>query len=223
MSCYSLYYAKHTRRASALHAYFGGFFYGRNTMKYTKHPLTYEDQADLLISRNLIADRDLLISYLSTVNYYRFSGYLHPYRNQDGSFRSGTTLDMVWRHYTFDRRLRLIPVQKYKIFECEFTLNPKPKLQTPNPKPVFLHSRHKRSIRPRRLRNLLDLDPLILGVCLCNRAGAADNSGYSHFNQNHGDGYCRTAADDSFPAGCEFDCTGNTACEFVVGRDGLGF
>ena len=77
-------------------------------MKYTKHPLTYEDQADLLISRNLIADRDLLISYLNTVNYYRFSGYLHPYLNKDDSFRSGTTLDMVWRHYIFDRRLRLL-------------------------------------------------------------------------------------------------------------------
>jgi len=77
-------------------------------MKYTKHPLTYKDQADLLISRDLIADRDLLISYLSTVNYYRFSGYLHPYLNKDDSFRSGTTLDMVWRHYIFDRRLRLL-------------------------------------------------------------------------------------------------------------------
>lgn len=78
-------------------------------MKYDKGHLSFEEQADRLISRGLIADRDLLISRLKNVNYYRFTGYLHPFR-LDGSdnYRPDTTFEKVWRHYAFDRRLRLI-------------------------------------------------------------------------------------------------------------------
>src|SRR6266508_2779501 len=77
-------------------------------MEYPKQALTFEQQADLLISRGLIADRNLLINRLRSVNYYRFSGYLYPFRNSDDTFHSGTTFEKVWRHYTFDRRLRVI-------------------------------------------------------------------------------------------------------------------
>ena len=77
-------------------------------MEYPKQALTFEQQADLLINRGLIADRNLLINRLRSVNYYRFSGYLYPYRNSDDTFHSGTTFQKVWRHYTFDRRLRVI-------------------------------------------------------------------------------------------------------------------
>ena len=77
-------------------------------MEYTKPPLSFEQQADLILERALIADRDILISRLRSVNYYRLSGYLYPYRNPDNTFRDGTTLDMVWRHYCFDRELRIL-------------------------------------------------------------------------------------------------------------------
>jgi abortive infection bacteriophage resistance protein len=77
-------------------------------MKYAKPALTYEQQADLLLSRGLQADRDTLITRLQAVNYYRLSGFLYPFRNPDDTFKPGTTLDIVWRRYTFDRRLRLI-------------------------------------------------------------------------------------------------------------------
>lgn len=76
-------------------------------MEYPKKALTFEQQADLLISRGLLSDRTLLIDRLRSVNYYRFSGYLYPYRNADDTFNAGTTFEKVWRHYTFDRRLRL--------------------------------------------------------------------------------------------------------------------
>jgi abortive infection bacteriophage resistance protein len=78
-------------------------------MQYDKGHLSFEAQADRLISRGLIADRDLLISRLKNVNYYRFTGYLHPFR-LDGSdnYRPDTTIEKVWRLYAFDRRLRLI-------------------------------------------------------------------------------------------------------------------
>ena len=77
-------------------------------MNYTKPPLTFEQQADLILSRGFIADRDSLISFLHTISYYRFSGYIYPYRNPDDSFKDGTTFDLVWRHYCFDRKLRVI-------------------------------------------------------------------------------------------------------------------
>ena len=77
-------------------------------MKYIKPPLTFEQQADLLIKRGLVADKNLLIERLSVVNYYRFSGYLYPFRNDDDTFKPGTTFESVWRRYTFDRRLRIL-------------------------------------------------------------------------------------------------------------------
>lgn len=77
-------------------------------MIYDKSPLSFEAQADLLIQRRLVADKSLLIDRLKNVNYYRLSGYLYPYRQSDNNFKPETTLEKVWRHYTFDRRLRLI-------------------------------------------------------------------------------------------------------------------
>lgn len=77
-------------------------------MRYEKHALTFEQQADLLLKRGLMADRDILINHLRFVNYYRLSGYLFPFRKKDDHFRPGTTLDVVWRRYTFDRRLRVL-------------------------------------------------------------------------------------------------------------------
>jgi abortive infection bacteriophage resistance protein len=82
-------------------------------LKYEKQPLTLEQQADQLIARGLVADRQALISRLQAVNYYRLTGYLHPFRIRDASgkptdqFSAGTNLETVWRRYNFDRRLRI--------------------------------------------------------------------------------------------------------------------
>ena len=59
----------------------------------------------------MVADRATLIKRLSMVNYYRLSAYWHPFRiSNDPNDRliAGTTLDVVWEHYVFDRQLRLI-------------------------------------------------------------------------------------------------------------------
>jgi abortive infection bacteriophage resistance protein len=83
-------------------------------MIYAKRALTIAQQADLLIARGLTADRNELIQRLTGVNYYRLSGYLHPFRLRDASgtltdsYAPGTTLEVVWRRYNFDRRLRII-------------------------------------------------------------------------------------------------------------------
>jgi len=83
-------------------------------MIYPKNALTVEQQADQLIARGLVADRKELMGRLTVVNYYRFSGYLYPFRLRDAdgkpteAFVTGTTLETVWRRYSFDRRLRII-------------------------------------------------------------------------------------------------------------------
>jgi len=45
---------------------------------------------------------------LTAVNYYRLSAYWHTFRNDDHSFRPGTSIDVVWERYIFDRELRLL-------------------------------------------------------------------------------------------------------------------
>jgi abortive infection bacteriophage resistance protein len=83
-------------------------------VKYEKEALSVEDQADRMLGRGLNADRNVLIKRLRAVNYYRLSGYLHPYRIQDAdgiptdNYQPDTTLDEVWCRYNFDRRLRII-------------------------------------------------------------------------------------------------------------------
>lgn len=78
-------------------------------MKYQKTAKTYEEQADLLIGRKMMGARSSIIEKLSTVNYYRLSGYWHPFQDQTtGDFKAGTTFDMIWDRYVFDRQLRLL-------------------------------------------------------------------------------------------------------------------
>lgn len=77
-------------------------------MIYDKEPLTFEQQADRLLNRGLLAERQELITRLSAVNYYRLSGYLYPFRQADDTFLPGTTLETTWRRYVFDRRLRVL-------------------------------------------------------------------------------------------------------------------
>lgn len=78
-------------------------------MLYTKTYKTVEEQADLLIRRGLVCNRDTLIERLNWINYYRLSGYLFPFRKPDSDdFVEGTNLDQVWERYCFDRKFRLL-------------------------------------------------------------------------------------------------------------------
>lgn len=77
-------------------------------MHYTKPSLAPEQQAELLLSRGLIADKTLLIQRLFSVSYYRLSGYWYPFRQPDDNFKPGTTFELVWDRYVFDRKLRLL-------------------------------------------------------------------------------------------------------------------
>lgn len=77
-------------------------------MEYTKPYLSFQQQADKLISRGMECDRKSLIEHLSDVGYYRLSGYWYIYRLSDDKFREGTTFDSIWGDYVFDRQFRLV-------------------------------------------------------------------------------------------------------------------
>jgi abortive infection bacteriophage resistance protein len=82
-----------------------GFFV---PMLYEKRAPTFEQQAELLLSRGLEADKNELIGRLVVVSYYRLGGYWHPFLDDDDQFQDGITLDQIWLRYTFDRRLRVL-------------------------------------------------------------------------------------------------------------------
>lgn len=96
-------------------------------MKYTKPFLTYDQQADQLLARGLQGDRNELIAYLQSVNYYRLSGYWYPFRKSDPAnpgaklddFYPGATIAKVWDRYVFDRRLRLLVMDALERIEVD--------------------------------------------------------------------------------------------------------
>ncbi len=78
-------------------------------MQYNKSALTFSEQADQLLKRGLIADREKLVSVLENISYYRLSAYWYPFRNQpEESFYQGITLDKILNRYFFDRELRIL-------------------------------------------------------------------------------------------------------------------
>lgn len=78
-------------------------------MNYIKPPLSFEQQADQLLDRGLVADKEELVKRLESVNYYRLSGYLYPFRNPENErFQEGSQFSIVWNRYCFDRRLRVL-------------------------------------------------------------------------------------------------------------------
>jgi len=76
---------------------------------YAKTPKSNVDIVSLLQSRGLIADPIILLRILETVGYYRFAGYLHPFRvPNSNTYRPNTSLETIWGIYMFDRHLRLM-------------------------------------------------------------------------------------------------------------------
>ncbi len=85
----------------------GFLFLGERLVSYVKPWRSYEEQAERLIERGLVADPIELAQRLSVVSYYRLSGYwFRLYESNGNQFRPGTTLEKIWERYRFDRRLR---------------------------------------------------------------------------------------------------------------------
>jgi len=81
---------------------------------YDKRPLSYDEQIDLLASKGLlIPDRQRTARQLKNISYYRLSAYMLPYKEKmddaiSSRFKVGSTWDMIYRLYVFDRKLRLL-------------------------------------------------------------------------------------------------------------------
>lgn len=80
-------------------------------MQFSKRPLTYEEQADLVLTRGMVADRERLLRRLQSVGYYRLCGYWHAFQQPDDSFVPGTNFEQIWTIYNFDRRLRVLVME----------------------------------------------------------------------------------------------------------------
>ena len=66
------------------------------TMEFAKPPLSYADQAALLIERGLVvSDPNVLMRQLEAVGYYRLCAYWYPFKQADSSFVPGTSFDVV--------------------------------------------------------------------------------------------------------------------------------
>jgi len=74
---------------------------------FTKTFLPYQEQIDLLKSRNLhIVNDQFAINKLSHLNYYRLSAYYLPYHDTKDHFKDGTNFEEIIKLYYFDKRLR---------------------------------------------------------------------------------------------------------------------
>ncbi|WP_176560280.1 Abi family protein [Brevibacillus dissolubilis] len=83
-----------------------------NNIQTIKQPLTYEEQINLLKSRNLLLfNEEKAIQFLKGVNYYRWSAYTLSLK-RDNVFKEGVTFEHVCNLYEFDKKLRhlLIPM-----------------------------------------------------------------------------------------------------------------
>lgn len=78
---------------------------------FDKPSLSIDDQVERLIDRGLEADPERLRAVLARISYYRLSGYLWWWYEDDAvgeRFRPGTTLDSVLDLYRFDAELRAL-------------------------------------------------------------------------------------------------------------------
>ena len=78
----------------------------------SKPPLTIDEQADLLISRGLIGDKEQIHHALTIMSYYHFSGFIYQFYKKDENgfiterFKEGTAISHILRRYEFDLELR---------------------------------------------------------------------------------------------------------------------
>lgn len=78
-------------------------------MKYSKQPLTIEQQISLLKGRGLaIADEVAAQKMLGTISYFRLANYFRPMEidKQNHQFKPGATFENAMRLYDFDASLR---------------------------------------------------------------------------------------------------------------------
>lgn len=92
-------------------------------MQYNKPPLTFDQQVNQLISREMnVLDRQKAALQLSHINYFRLAAYWLPFERSDSAhrFEKGTDFDVVLNDYVFDRELRLHLLNAIERIEVSF-------------------------------------------------------------------------------------------------------
>lgn len=80
-------------------------------MKYDKKPKTIDESIELLIERKLLIDNtERAKKYLSTIGYFRLTGYMFHLQSKDGNhtFDGKTSFNDIINLYKFDKELRAI-------------------------------------------------------------------------------------------------------------------
>jgi len=87
-----------------------------------KKPLTFEEQVTRLIEHGMIIrSKREAATFLSNVNYYRFTGYALQFRADNGQdYQEGTSFDTVRNIYLFDQELRGILRDALDVAEAFF-------------------------------------------------------------------------------------------------------
>lgn len=82
----------------------------RSRIPYAKRSLSIPEQVSQLQARGLaIEDASKVAELLSHINYFRFEAYWFTFYDRtqmEHCFVPGTTFDVIWKHYCFDRKLR---------------------------------------------------------------------------------------------------------------------
>ena len=94
-------------------------------MKYSKPPLSIQDQINLWKSRGLIVPDEIEAShYLENVGYYRISGYTLPFQQKTGvhphQFKPSTQFNDILNIYRFDCNLRALVMVAIEKIELSF-------------------------------------------------------------------------------------------------------
>ncbi|OWA35981.1 hypothetical protein B9G55_08880 [Saccharibacillus sp. O16] len=72
-----------------------------------KPATSIKDQVHLLASRNLLVHDPVYAQrMLEKINYYRFTGYLLPFKTSQGTYQNDVTFEQIVSLYEFDSKLR---------------------------------------------------------------------------------------------------------------------
>ncbi len=85
-----------------------------------KNPTTFQEQVNLLKSRNLqVNDEKKAVEILSRVNYYRLSAYMLSFKTANRFF-DGVSFDDIYNLYIFDKKMRSMIMGKLETIEIAF-------------------------------------------------------------------------------------------------------
>jgi abortive infection bacteriophage resistance protein len=85
-----------------------------------KPPKTFEEQLSILQNRGLqVTNPQKAITILSRLNYYRFSAYALTFKEND-TYLPDITFEHLYRHYEFDRKLRILLIEIIEPIEIAF-------------------------------------------------------------------------------------------------------